>query len=557
MTELNATPAPPRRPRGGFAVLVAAGIFLSRITGFIRLKIFAHYLGNSDAAGVFSAAYRIPNFLQNLFGEGVLSASFIPVYARLIAEKDEETAGRVAGIVASLLALLVALLVLIGVLVTPYILIVIAPGFKGAVRELTIEVVRILFPGIGLLVLSSWCLGILNSHRRFFLSYVAPVLMNAAMIAVLIIFGTRLHQNDLVIALSWGTVIGAALQLGIQIPFVFRYDRNLRFAIDLALEPVREVLRNFSPVVFGRGVVQLSAYLDNLLATLLGTAAAAALLYAQTIYLLPISLFGMSVAAAELPLMSSAMGSEEEIHATLRKRMERGLRLIAFFVVPSVVAFIAIGNALIGALYQGGRFGSDDTLYVWYILIGSTVGLLAVTLGRLYSSAFYALRDTRTPLKYAVLRVLLTGGLGYLFALSLRPLLIAALRFVGVPLPLIGGSTVPLGAIALTATAGVAGWIEFALLRWSLRQRIGAVSIAPGYLARLWAAAIAAGAAGAAFYAFVTPRIAALLPHFLARIRDGIIVCGVFGVMYFIVAILLDVPEARATLGRFLLRSKP
>jgi len=557
VTEANAPAAPPPPRRGGFAVLVATGIFLSRISGFIRLKIFAHYLGNSDAAGVFSAAYRIPNFLQNLFGEGVLSASFIPVYARLLAKGDEKTAGRVAGIIASLLALLVAALVLIGVLVTPYILIVIAPGFKGAVRVLTIEVVRILFPGIGLLVMSSWCLGILNSHRKFFLSYVAPVLMNVAMIATLLIFGTQLHQTDLVIALSWGTVVGAALQFGIQVPFVVHYDRHLRFAIDTTLEPVRQVLRNFSPVVVGRGVVQLSAYLDNLLATLLGTAAAAALSYAQTIYLLPISLFGMSVAAAELPLMSSALGTQEEIHATLRRRMERGLRQIAFFVIPSVAAFITIGNALIGALLQGGKFGGDDALYVWYILIGSTVGLLAVTLGRLYSSAFYALRDTRTPLRYAIIRVLLTGGLGYLFALPLRPLLIAALEFFRVPLPLIGGSTVPLGAIALTATAGIAGWLEFALLRRSLTRRIGAVRLPWSYLARLWASAFAAGAVGAAFYAFVTPRIGPYLGHFLARIRDGAIVCGIFGVIYFAVAMLLDVPEARATLGRFLLRSRP
>ena len=109
----------PRRPRAGFAALVAAGILLSRLSGFVRQKIFSYYLGNSDAAGVFSAAYRIPNFLQNLFGEGVLSASFIPVYARLLAEGEEELAGRVAGIIASLLALTVAILVLIGVLLTP------------------------------------------------------------------------------------------------------------------------------------------------------------------------------------------------------------------------------------------------------------------------------------------------------------------------------------------------------------------------------------------------------------------------------------------------------
>ncbi|HJT18544.1 MAG TPA: murein biosynthesis integral membrane protein MurJ, partial [Thermoanaerobaculia bacterium] len=369
-----------KRPRAGFAVLVAAGILLSRLSGLIRQKIFAHYLGNSDAAGVFSAAYRIPNFLQNLFGEGVLSASFIPVYAKLLAQGEEKLAGRVAGIVASLLALTVAILVLICVLITPWLLIVIAPGFHGEVRELTVRVVRILFPGIGILVMSAWCLGILNSHRKFFLSYVAPVLMNIVMIATLVIFGHRVSQTSLAICLAWGTVVGAAAQLGIQIPFVFRYARHLRFAIDTALEPVRQVVRNFTPVVIGRGVVQLSAYLDNILATLLGTAAASALAYAQLISLLPISLFGMSVAAAELPQMSSAIGSDEEIHAALRNRMSRGLRQIAFFVIPSVMAFIAIGNAIVAALYQGGQFGPGDTLYVWYILIGSTVGLLAVTL---------------------------------------------------------------------------------------------------------------------------------------------------------------------------------
>src|SRR6266849_8890089 len=155
-----------RESTGRLAFLVAAGILLSRIIGLARLRVFSHYFGlRSDAADAFNAAYRIPNFLQNLFGEGVLSASFIPVYARLLAEGEEELAGRVAGIIASLLALTVAILVLIGVLLTPWLLIVIAPGFKGEARELTIVVVRILFPGIGLLVLSSWCLGIQQPQK--------------------------------------------------------------------------------------------------------------------------------------------------------------------------------------------------------------------------------------------------------------------------------------------------------------------------------------------------------------------------------------------------------
>ena len=550
MSELNSeVPKKPRPRAAGFAALVAAGILLSRVAGLVRQKIFAHYLGNSDAAGVFTAAYRIPNFLQNLFGEGVLSASFIPVYARLLAQDDEETAGRVAGIIGTLLALCMAILVLLGVLLTPWLLIFIAPGFKGDVRLLTIAVVRILFPGIGLLVLSSWCLGILNSHRKFFLSYVAPVFMNVVMIATLVIFGGRLSDQSLAVAASWGTVVGAAVQFGVQLPFVFRYAKHLRFAIDTMFEPVRMVIRNFTPVLVGRGVVQLSAYLDNLLSTLLGTAAAAALGYAQLIYLLPISLFGMSVAAAELPQMSSALGSPEEIHAALRRRMERGLRQIAFFVVPTVVAFIVIGDVLVAALYQGGRFSADDTRYVWYILIGSTIGLLAMTLGRLYSSAFYALHDTRTPLRYAMLRVALTGVLGYLFALPLRPLLIALLEAARVPLPRIGGSTTPLGTIALTATAGIAGWLEFLLLRRALTRRVGVARIPPSYLAKLWTSAILAGIAGAALDHLALPHLR--LPRYLPHVRDAILVCGVFGVVYFGATIALRVEEARATLGRF------
>src|SRR5512139_3704833 len=167
---------------GRWAFLVAAGILLSRLAGLVRQRIFSHYFGQvSDAADAFKAAFRIPNFLQNLFGEGVLSASFIPVYAGLLAQGKSEEADRVAGAIFSLLSLLVSILVLIGVLATPLLIAVIAPGFKGAKVELTVSLVRILFPGAGILVLSAWCLGVLNSHRRFFVSYTAPVAWNLLM----------------------------------------------------------------------------------------------------------------------------------------------------------------------------------------------------------------------------------------------------------------------------------------------------------------------------------------------------------------------------------------
>jgi len=162
------------------AFFVGAGILISRIVGLIRQRVFSHYFGLSAAGDAFSAAFKIPNFLQNIFGEGALSASFIPVYAKLLARGDEEEADRVANAVLGMLALITSLIVVAGVLATPYIIGVIAPGFQGETRELTIRLVRILFPGAGLLVLSAWCLGVLNSHHRFFISYTAPVTTNAS-----------------------------------------------------------------------------------------------------------------------------------------------------------------------------------------------------------------------------------------------------------------------------------------------------------------------------------------------------------------------------------------
>jgi putative peptidoglycan lipid II flippase len=545
-------PAKPKPRAAGFAVLVAAGILLSRIAGLIRTRVFAHYLGNSAAAGAYSAGLKIPNFLQNLFGEGVLSASFIPVYARLIAEDDDEMAGRVAGVILSLLGVIVMVIVTVCVFITPWIIDLIAPGFEGEVRLLTIRIVQILFPATGLLVFSAWCLGVLNSHHKFFVSYVAPVVWNAAMIATLVFFGTRTSQSGLVIALSWGTVVGSALQVGIQVPFILKYAPRIKLSLQTSLPHVRTVISSFFPVVISRGVVQLSGYIDQVIASLLGPAAVAGLSYAQTIYFLPISLFGMSVAAAELPQMSGAIGTDDEINAALRKRLERGLRQIAFFVVPTVTAFVFIGRVLVAALFQSGQFRNDDSLYVWYILIGSTFGLLAVTLGRLYSSAFYALRDPKTPLRFAMLRVSLTAVLGLLFAFPLRPYIIDLIVLLHMPVPNLPEGTKLLGVIGLTASAGMAGWIEFALLRRALARRIGSIKLAPSFLGRLWISGLVAAVAGVACDLFLAPHVVPHLP--MRHISEAILVSGAFGIAYFAAAIILGVGEARATLQRFVKR---
>ena len=207
----------------------------------------------------------------------------------------------------------------------------------------TIRLVRILFPGAGFLALSAWCLGVLNSHRRFFLSYAAPVIWNLAIIVALVGFGRGVPQYPLAEIAAWGAVVGSFLQLAVQFPTVFRLLGGIWPRLVRGSAAVATVVRNFVPVFVGRGVVQISAYVDTVLASLLPTGAVAGLSYAQVLYTLPVSLFGMSVSAAELPEMASAMGGDEERATYLRGRLEAGLRQIAFLVVPSAVGFLALG----------------------------------------------------------------------------------------------------------------------------------------------------------------------------------------------------------------------
>src|SRR6185436_5739732 len=175
----------------------------------------------------------------------------------------------------------------------PWLINAIAPGFEGEQRELTIRLVRILFPGAGLLVLSAWCLGVLNSHGRFLLSYTAPVVWNVAMIGTLVLFGSGSEPARLAMLLAWGSVVGSALQCVVQIPMVLRVAPDVRFVLNRASHHVATVVTNFVPVFVGRGVVQISAYIDALLASLLPTGAVTGLANAQLLYTLPVSLFGM------------------------------------------------------------------------------------------------------------------------------------------------------------------------------------------------------------------------------------------------------------------------
>jgi putative peptidoglycan lipid II flippase len=535
----DAVPEPevesPRANRGrkrtvGGALAIATGIGLSRVAGLIRERVIAHYLGLSLAADAFRAALRIPNLLQTLLGEGILSASFIPVYARLCAEGRQADASRVARTIGTLLVLAASTVAALGVALADPLVELLAPGFPDSTRALTVRLVRIMFPGTALLVLAAWCLGVLNSHRRFFLSYVSPVLWNAVLIATTIVAGRRLagHDDEIAIWLAWGTVAGSAAQLLVQLPSVMGLLRSLSPAVALEHPGVRTTLRTFGTVVIGRGSVQISGYVDQLLASFLGTGLVAAMSNAQTLYLLPVSLFGTAISAAELPEMASVQGDPEARARQLQDRLASSLRRVLFLVVPSAVAFVAIGDSIVALLFQTGRFTAADTARVWVVLCGSALGIVASTQGRLLASAFYANSDPRPVLRGAQLRVLLGGVLGWLLVLPLRHAF---------------GYDAMWGAFGLTASASLAAWLEWAMLRRWLAARLGSVPTAHKLGLGALASALLAGALGRGA-AWAASALHA--PAWLAALAA----IATFGAIYLGTMALAGVPEITTLLRR-------
>lgn len=553
-------PETPRRS-GRSAALVALGILLSRLAGLARQKLFAHLMGSGLEAAAFSAATRIPNVLQNLLGEGVLSASFIPIYASLRAKGQLDEARRMAGAVFGLLALLVGVIVAVGLLGAPWLVAFIAPGYSGEAYELTVTLVRIIFPGTGVLVLSAWCLGILNSHKQFFLSYAAPVVWNGAIIAVLV-FARGAPGSEVITWVAWATVAGSVLQFLVQLPNVMKLLGQFNPRPSISLPSVVEVLRGFGPAVAARGVVQVSAYVDLALVTLVSVRAVSVLTYAQTIALLPISLFGMSIAAAELPEMSAdAVKSLEERSKALQERLKAGLERMSFFVVPSAVAFLLLGDLLCGVLLESGRFTAKDSRLGWYLLLGSGVALLAQTSGRLFSSTLYALKDTKTPFRFAVIRVTLGVALGFVSVTY-------GAKVFGLP--------TDLAAVFLTLTTSVTAWLEMSLLKRAVAKQLGGVPSIAGRLVRLWVAAFVAAGVAVGVKVALTAHFGArpmaleewggqvlpfpLVPSLMvwrfdvSTLVTSVGLIGVYGAGYFVITTLMGIPQASAVLRRVLRR---
>ena len=513
-------PSGPTTSGGRHAAQVAAGILVTRVLGYVRERVTAYYLGNGAIADAFRIALRIPNAIRNLLGEGTLSASFIPAYAALSEREDKSAARALAGAVAGLLLLAAGVLAVVGIVLAPQLTHLLAPGLAPPTRAVAVTLMRLLFPMSGLMVCSAWCLGVLNTHRRFFLPYAAPALWNVAGIAALVLSATWLISQNLpvdqqlyrlALALAWGTVAGSVLQVAIQVPTCWRLLDGIALRLSTAPEGVAQVLIAWAPLVLGAGVAQLSSLVDTFLGSLAGTGGVSSLAYAQLIQVLPVSLFGTSVAAVSLPDLSrdavTAMPNDQ-----LRSRIATGFRRITFFVMPSSVAFAALGPVIVGALFQTGRFGDSDTLKVGGVLAAYGVGLLGQASVKLFASGFYALHDTKTPVRIASFSLLVSGGLAYVF-----------MRWYG-PAGIAFGSS--LGAM-----------LNVVLHLRDLDARIGRVlersdwqAFATSVVAALVAGAAAMGAAH--------------LGAGLGPIPRALGALGIFGVTYAAVTLMLKHPDA-------------
>jgi putative peptidoglycan lipid II flippase len=548
---------PPQTARRGGAGSVVAGILLSRVMGFVREGTFARYFGVGAYQDALTAAMRLPNVLQNLLGEGVLSASFIPTYSALLQEGREEEAGRFAGAIFGLMAATAAGVALLGAVLAKPIALVLAPGFLVDAKAvaaglmtvdrfaLTVAGVRILFPMAGVLVLSVWALAVLNSHRRFFLPYFAPVLWNSAMIAALFFAARRMAPGahgaadlaGLFRTACWGGLLGGLLQFLVQLPGVVRVLRGFRLSVSLAVPGVRQAIAAWWPAVAGRGVVQFAGYIDLFLATQLAPGAASADRIAQTFYLLPISLFGLSVAASELPEMSRLRG--EGSAPALLARIRRALSYVAFLNVPTVLGYLAFGYLVIG-IYRRGNFGVAGNWLVYLVLCGYSTGILATTTSRLLQNTFYALGDTRSPARIAAIRVATSALMAVPLMLLFDRVPLSAL--VG-PLP---GNALYLGSVGLSLASGFGAWMELAQLRAALRRRLPDFGLPWRGDARMALVALAAIVPGALVWW--------LLPVGIHPILKAILVLGPYGLAYLVLAKLAGIEEVEAFVGGVLRR---
>lgn len=425
---------------------ISAATLASRVLGFVRDMVVARVFGAGPATDAFFVAFRIPNILRRLLAEGALSTAVIPVFVEYVERQPRAEVARMLRSLlgASLLAL--GLTTLAGIAAAPWIVPVIAPGFVGEAGQLALTVLltRAMFPYLVLVGLAALAMGALNARGRFFAPALGPAILNVGMIAA--VLGLAPWLDPGVLALAVGVLAGGVGQLAVQLPELRAAGLLVTPSLELAHPALGRIARLLLPAVFGLAAVQVSVFVNTLLASLLRPGSVSFLYYADRVMEFPLGVFGIALASAALPAMSrqAAAGDLRGVAVTLGF----ALRLAFFVAAPATVALVLLRVPIVHALFERGRFGPADTVATAEALAWYALGLVALSGARIAAQAFYALGEPGQAVR--------------LGALSVAVNLAAALGLMG-----------PLAHGGLALAASVGAWANVTMLLLAARRRMG------------------------------------------------------------------------------------
>ncbi len=431
----------------------AAGVvgiytFLSRVLGLLRDILIANFFGSGMSADAFFVAFRIPNLLRRLFAEGSFSVAFIPVFSEYLRKRSRQDAVILAQAVCTLLTLILTVVSILGIVFAPFIVRIIAPGFGagGEKYALTVLLTRIMFPYIFLVSVLALFSGILNAMKHFAAPAMAPVFLNLSMIAALVLLAPSLKNPT--VGLAIGVIVGGILQMLLQVPFVLKKGFSLAPRWLPSHPALRRIGTLMLPTIFGSAIYQINQLVGTLLATLLKEGSVSYLYYADRLVQFPLGVFAIAISTAVLPSLSREAADGD--FAGLRGTISHAIRLTMFITIPAMMGLIVLGEPIVRLLFQRGAFDVPATDMTARALLYYSVGLWAFAGLRVFVSAFYSLQDTTTPVKVAVIAMVLN----LIFSLILMR---TPLEHGGLALALSLASTVQLVILILLLRGRIGG----------------------------------------------------------------------------------------------------
>jgi len=396
---------------------VSSLTLVSRILGFVRDLIIARVFGAGFATDAFFVAFKLPNLLRRLFAEGAFSQAFVPVLAEYKARRGDAEARVLVDHVAAFLALALVVVTVVGVLAAPAIIYVTAPGFAQTPGkfDLTVDLLRVIFPYIFFISLTAFAGGILNTYSRFAVPAVTPALLNLSFIGFAL-WGAP-HFDPPVKALAWAVFAGGIAQLAVQIPALARIGLLPRFRLDFRDEGVWRVLRLMAPAVLGVSIAQVSLVINVIFASFLATGSVSWLYYADRLMEFPIGLLGAALGTILLP--SLARHHADRSTGAYSDLLDWGLRMTLLLAAPAAAALALLAVPLITTLFHYGAFGVDDVFATRRAVIAYSVGLIGMVMVKVLAPGYYARQDVRTPVRIALVTLVLTQLMNLAFVWSL------------------------------------------------------------------------------------------------------------------------------------------